>query len=535
MTTASVFTGTGPLLRFYLRLDRVRIGIWAAAFFVLIYASVLAMESAYPTQEALQGRAGLMHNPAAIMMTGPAFSLDNYTFGAMLANELSLWTLLPAAIMSILLVVRRTRQEEETGRMETLRALPVGRYAPTTATFTLILIANLAVAAAVSLALILAGLPAPDSVAFGVGTGLLGILFGAVAAFTSQLTEHSRTASGMALGALALAAVIRGFGDVIEPTGSWLSWLSPIAWVQQTMLYVDLRWWPLALLVPAALLVMVAALRLSRARDLGAGLLHSRPGPSHADARLLRPFGIAHRLLAGNIVGWTVGLMLFALAFGTLASSLDTFVSDNPTISEWVPISMDDLTTSFAAIIIAFLAVGPAILTITSIIQLKREEEDGRLDELIVTGSSRANILFAWIITASLWATISMVLLGFSTGIGLALVTGDVSWLIDLTVAAIAYLPAILVSGSLAAALYGLTPRATPITWAYVAFLVIEVFLGDLLNLPEQVRIFSPIWQTPLVPHESFNAVPPVAMLALAAVLYGIAALAFTRRDIDTT
>lgn len=529
---ASSFTGTGFLVGLYLRLDRVRIGIWAGAFFILIYSSVLAMESAYPTQEALQARADVMHNPAAVMLTGPAFALDDYTFGAMLANELSLWTLLPTAIMSILLVIRHTREAEETGRMETLRALAVGRYAPTAATFIVVLLANIAVSASIILALVLYGLPIADSSAFGLGTGLLGLFFGAVAAFTAQLAEHARTVSGMAMGALGIAAIIRGFGDVIEPTGSWLSWFSPIAWVQQTRFYVDLRWWPLALLIPASAIVLTAALRLSLRRDLGAGMLPSRQGQARADSRLLNRFGIANRLLSGTYIGWTAGLMIFALAFGTLASSLESFVADNPAIGEWVPISMDDLTTSFAAVIVAFLAVGPCILTITSVLQMKGEEQDGRLDALLVTGTSRPAALSAWVTVSTVWAAVSMIILGFGTGIGLALVTGEAGWLVELTLASAAYIPAILISSALATALLAIGPRFTAIAWAYIAFLAIEVFLGDLLGLPSWLRSLSPISQTPLIPHESFDITPLAAMTAIAGLLYGVSFAAFRRRDI---
>lgn len=534
MTRTSVdsYTGTGFLLRFYLRLDGKRIGIWAGAFFVLIYFSVATMDGAYPTQEALQGRASLMYNPAAIMMTGPALSLDNYTFGAMLANELSLWTFLPAAIMSVLLVVRHTRQDEESGRMETVRALAVGRYAPTAATLIVVLIANGAVGAAVSIALITQSQPIPDSVAYGLGTGLLGLLFGAVAALTSQLTEHARTASGSAMAVLAVTAIVRGFGDVINPTGSWLSWFSPIAWVQQTRLYVDLRWWPLTLVFVATVLVTGAALRLSRKRDLGAGMVSPRPGPALADASLLSPFGIANRLLSGTFIGWTAGLLVFAVAFGALASSLEPLVADNPAISEWVPIDMGDLTLSFAAVILALLAIGPAILVVTSIGQLKSEERSGRLDEVLIAGSSRSAVLTAWLTVSTLWALGSMLALGLGTGVGLTLVTGEPSRILDLTLASAAYFTALLVTSALAALAYGLGLQFMAITWSYVAFVSIEVYLGDVLNLPSSVRSLSPIWQTPLIPYESWNGTPLAVMTGIAALMYGAAFAAFTRRDL---
>src|SRR5690606_39131304 len=225
-----LLTGTGGLLRLFLRVSRRQILIWALAFAALVAGSVATLEDTYPDAQALQARAALMDSPAAVMMTGPAFALDDYTFGAMLANELSLWVFLPAAIMSVLLVVRHTRGEEESGRLEMLRSLPVGRFAPALAAVLTVTVADLAAGAAVTGALVGTGMAVAGSVALGVATALIGLVFGAVAAVTAQLTEHARAASGMALGAVAVAFLVRGIGDVIETQGSWLSWLSPCAW-----------------------------------------------------------------------------------------------------------------------------------------------------------------------------------------------------------------------------------------------------------------------------------------------------------------
>src|SRR5690606_40840324 len=112
---------------------------------------------------------------------------------------------------------------------------------------------------------------------------------------TAQLTERARAASGTAMAVLGAAFVVRGIGDVLEPTGSWLSWFSPIAWAQQTRLYVDLRWWPLALSAALTAGLLVVAVLLTQRRDLGAGLRPARPGPATAGTSLLSASGLARR------------------------------------------------------------------------------------------------------------------------------------------------------------------------------------------------------------------------------------------------
>ena len=524
------YAATPFVLRLYLRLERRWILVWAVSFLTLMYLSVIAMEQAYPTQEALQARAGLMSNPAAIMMTGPAFALDDYTFGAMLANELSLWTYIPAAIMSILLAVRRSRGEEETGRLEVLAAMPLGRHAPVAAAALTVAIANLIVAAAITLAVASVGVA--DAFAFGISAGLTGILFGAVALLCGQMTEHAKTASGLAFGILGLAVIVRGFGDVIEPTGSWLSWFSPIAWAQQTRLFTDLRWWPLLFTVSATVIIAGLAMALNARRDLGAGLLPTRSGPASASDFLATPAGLAVRLLSGTFVAWSAGLFVFAVAFGSLATSIDTLLADNPAIGEWVAISTDDLTLSFASVIVSLLALGPLILGCSAILQLRRDEREGRLSALLTAGFSRLRIYSAWSAVSSAGAALTMVVMGAGTGLGLFLVTGDASWIASLTFASLAYIPAIVLVCALSAAVVG-TAAPQSLAWSLIAVIALEVYLGDLLSLPGWLRNLSPIAHTPLVPYEAPAAAPLTVMAGLAIVLGLLGALSLSRRDID--
>lgn len=527
-----LFAGTGRLVRLFLRLDRLRITVWGTAFLLLIAGSVVSLEASYPTPESLQARAVLIQNPAAIMMSGPLFSLDNYTFGAMLASELSLWVLLPAAIMSVLLAVRHTRGEEESGRLETLRALPVGRFAPPTAALVTVAVANVVVGLAVAASLLGTGVEVPGSLALGAATALTGLVFGAVAAVTAQITEHARAASGMALGVLAVAFLVRGVGDVIDHQGSWLSWFSPLAWAQQTRVFVDLRWWPLMVSVGAVLGLLALAVTMARRRDLGAGLRAPRPGPAQAAAGLLSPAGLARRLTAGTFLAWTVGLFFFAAAFGSVASTLDDVVQDMPVLTEWFVIDLEDLTRSFAAVMLVMLALGPAALLVSAVVQLRGEEQAGRLEGLLATGSSRASVLGGWVAVVTTLTLGTLVLLGLGLGLGVLTATGEAGWVGELTVASLAYVPATLLLGSVAVALLGVAPRRAGLAWLPVVWTTLVVFLGELLDLPGCARNLSPMTHTPMVPGAEVEVTPFVVMTVLAVLLTAVGFVGLGRRDI---
>ncbi|MPV36254.1 polyketide antibiotic transporter [Georgenia subflava] len=521
------------MLRLFLRVDRVRIIVWTLAFAVLVAGSVASLEVTYPTPESLQARAALLSNPSAVMMTGPLFAADNYTFGAMLANELALYIYLAAAIMSVLLVVRHTRAEEESGRLELLRALPVGRFAPATAALVTVALANLAVAVAVVAALTGTGMAVVDSAAMGLATALTGLVFGAVAAVTAQLTEHARTASGLAMGVLAVAFIVRGVGDVIDNQGSWLSWFSPLAWAQQTRVFVDLRWWPLALSAVATLLLLVLAVVLAQRRDLGAGLRPARPGPASASSSLLSPAGLARRLVSGTFLGWAIGLFLFAIAFGALANSLEGMIEEIPDLGEWFGVAdLDDLTTSFASAMLSFLVIGPVALVVSGVLRLRTEEEAGRVEAVLVTGSSRPRLLAGWLAVVAVETVLVLLTLGLGVGIGVAAVTGDGSWVGRLAAASLAYVPAVLLVGAVAVALYGLVPRAAALAWVLVVWVAIVGFLGSLLDLPGWAADLSPLSHTPLVPAGELEAAPLLIMLAVAAALATAGFLGLRRRDV---
>lgn len=523
--------GTGQLLRLFLRLDRFRLTVWVVSLFAVVWASVDALQRTFTDEQSLQARASLGANPASIMMTGPLFR-ENYNFGTMVANELSLWVLLPAAVMGVLFMVRHTRADEESGRLEMLRALPHGRLAATAASAALVTLASAALGAAVTAGLLIPGMEPADSFAFGLAVALTGVVFGAIAAVAAQVTGSAGTATGLGLSAVVLAFLVRGVGDVIDHEGSWLSWFSPFAWAQQTRLYSDLRWWPLLVSAAAALLLTALALRLAGGRDLGAGIGQNGRGAAEAKRGLLSPAGLAHRLQTRTFLIWAVGLLFFAVAFGSLASELEGVFDEMPAMTEWVELDLDNLTDAFGALVLSYLSLGPAVLLVTATLRLRAEEREGRLTALLVGGSSRPRLLAGWFAVVAVEAAGVMVLLGFGLGLGMAWGSGEPGWIADMTVASLAYLPAVLFYGAVAALLFGLLPRFTSLAWLLLSWSALVLFLGDLLDLPDRARGVSPVWHTPLVPEAEWDAVPLAVMAALAAVFLAGGLIAFRRRDV---
>ena len=283
--TAST-AGMWQLLRLIARRDRFRIVLWLGGIVGLVVATAASITGLYTTQADLDRYAGLVRgNAALIVQSGPGYGLQDpaapATTGAVVMNELAIWTIIAVALMSVFMTVRHTRTEEETERAEIVRALPVGRHSQLTAALVGVLATNVVVAGGVVVALVSYDLPVAGSVAFGLALVGAGSVFAAVAAVAAQVAGGSRAALGLGGVVLGASFVLRAVGDVGNGP---LSWLSPIGWAQAIRAFADERWWVLLLPVVAAAGLLSAAFELQARRDLGAGLLPEQPGPPTASA-----------------------------------------------------------------------------------------------------------------------------------------------------------------------------------------------------------------------------------------------------------
>lgn len=255
--------GTRALARLALRLDRVRLTVWVLLIAVMPAATAANYMQLYPAERSLQDVSGVISNASLVAMNGPLFAVS---LGGLTAWKIGATSFVLVALMSMFTVIRHTRTEEETGRLELVGATAVGRYAPLTAALLVAGLACLAIALLVALGLAGVGLPAAGSTALGLSIGLTGVAFAAVAAVCAQLTTSARSATGIAGAVLGGAYVLRAVGDV-GPT--WLSWLSPVGWAMRMRAYAGEQWWVPLLFLSLTVALAAGAYALSARRDLG--------------------------------------------------------------------------------------------------------------------------------------------------------------------------------------------------------------------------------------------------------------------------
>jgi ABC-2 type transport system permease protein len=331
------------------------------------------------------------------------------------------------------------------------------------------------------------------------------------------------------------AFLLRAIGDVSRPGGNFLSWLSPLAWVQQTRAYVDLRWWPLLLSIAVFIATVAIGYFLSVRRDVGAGLVPPRLGRADAAPSLSTPFGLAVRQQRAGLIGWAIGLFVFAAATGSLTESVTDAVKDNPQLGEVFTANGQDPLDAFYATMALFFALLVAAFAVTSVLRLRSEERTGHTEAALATAVGRRRWYFSWFGFTTLASAGLLLISGLGVGIGAVSGNADASTLFEVTLATLAYLPAVMVVAGLAAALFGVRPALSSLAWIVVGYGFFFGMFGALLDLPDVVSDLSPFAHTTPMPLADLPLVPLAVLIALAVVLAVAGGNWFRQRDLEST
>lgn len=528
----NAFTGTGALIRFVLRRDRLRLTVWTLALVGTVVATVPTLDDMFSTDAQRQARAALMETPTGVVFGGPGYGLDDYQLGPMVVNELTMSVLIALAVMSVLHVVRHTRAEEESGRAELLRASVLGTSAQMTAALVTISVVNLLIGGLTALAMTGNGLAVADSAAYGLGLALAGVSFGAVAAVCAQVTEHGRAAAGLAFLVTGVLFLSRVVGDMAEEGGNALSWLSPFAWVQQTRVFDDLRWWPLALYAVLVAVLFALAYALADRRDLGAGLVPSRPGPAGAGGLLNGVFALHLHQQRGAILAWTATVFLFALAFGSLATEVEGMLEENPDLLAVLGDSADDVTGGFLGTMSGYVLMAASAYAVMSVLRARGEETSGRAELTLSAAVGRVRWFGGALLVSVLSSAVIVVAGGVGMGLSASAALEDPSWTWTMTEAALAQLPVALLFAALTALLVGTAPRLTPLVWAWLGYSLLVSLLGPMLGLDDRLLDLSAFGLLPRLPADEFDAVPVAVALGAALAANAVALAGFRRRDL---
>lgn len=528
-----LFSGTGSLSRFILRRDRFRIPIWILSFVIATVATAVAFIGLYENAQERQAIAATMENPAMTAMVGPGYGLANYTSGAMMAHQMLLMTAVVVGLMSVLLVIRHTRTDEEEGRIEMVRSLPVGRLSNVAATLLVLFLVNivLAILTGVSLyALNIESMELEGSLLYGAALGATGMIFASLTAVCAQLSHNARSAMGLSIGILLLAYIVRAIGDVGSEA---VAWLSPLGWIVRSEVYVNNIWWPVLMTVAAAVLFGGLAMYLNSIRDLGAGFLPARAGKIHASPLLLSPLGLAFRLQRTGFIAWAISMYLLGASYGSVMGDMESFFADVDLMQDLlVPMEGFSLVEQFVPTLMAVMSIIATIPVLMAILKIRGEEKNDRIEHVLGRAVSRNRLLGSYLLISliSSFVMISLAGLGLGTVADAVMEEGfDVAMAYQ---AALAYLPAVWAMIGVALLLIGWLPKLTGFIWLYLSFSFFVIYLGSLFQLPEWVEKMTPFGYVSAIPLEEFDWLQATVLTAIAIGLIVVGFIGFNRRDI---
>ena len=285
-------SGLGTLLRERLRRDRWQLLMWIVGTALLAYVTYVGVSESYGTQQDRRALlATAIANPVIMLFRGLPSGADE---GAFMLFLIFPFLAMLAAFMSSFLAVRHTRMDEEQGRAELVAATPAGRDHP----------AARHDPARPPREPRARGADLPradrhrarrrrDRSSRASGPASVGVAFLGIGLLAGQLMRTSRGANSLAVWVLLLTFLIGGLGnalgtpsaDLQRIESSWLTWLSPFGWGEQSRPFADDNVWPLLLCATFGLVLAAVSIAIQSSRDLGASLVPERRGRADAPRR----------------------------------------------------------------------------------------------------------------------------------------------------------------------------------------------------------------------------------------------------------
>lgn len=525
----SALTGTRPLLRVTLRQDAHLTAPWIVLISVLSASSILAYAWVFPDEQdrrALAGSLGV--NPALSLVFGPARDLLSADgFNAWRAGQLGAFF---AGLMAILVVVRNSRANEDSGQAELIASGVIARRSRLAVALLIAAIAAVVLGVLCAVLTIAVGGSVVASILLAATFTASALMFGAVAAVCAQVASEARTATSLAVAILGISYVVRGYLDASD-LPDWTTWLTPLGWLERTAPATEQDPWPLLLALGLTAVLVALAFVLQERRDFGQGVVPSRPGPARAG--LARSaWGLALALHSGSLVAWLIAFAGLGLLFGSLAGSIGDLVADNPAVGAVLAAGgAANPAFAFLTTILQVIAIIAAVLGVQVVLHLHAEEVAHRVEPLLATSLRRPVHLASNAVLAFGATAVAMALAGTTLGLVASRQESSVA-MGDVLRQAVATIPAVWVLVALALAVVGVAPGQRVIGWLGVVATFVLTILGPTFHLWDWLLDLSPLRHVPDVtsPAPRWGELAWLALVAASLTAVGFAG--YRRRDI---
>jgi ABC-2 type transport system permease protein len=528
VTPKNTLAGYGKYLRFTLRHNLVRYLVWiAVTVFLVAYVGVY-YKSMFDTQAKLDEFASVGSSPGMVAMIGKISCMA--TIGGAVWTKIWMFTALTLGIGMVFQVTKGARADEENGRTEVFRSRPFGIHSTLAsvvsgALILCLVIGILSTLACIGLNLDPAGTGITGSVIFGLSITAIGWLGVGVGALTNQLSASASLANSTGSIVIVVFYCMRMIGDM--GSNDTLTWLSPIGWGEKMAPWAGNRGWLIIPVIVLTAALIAAAFVIEAHRDYGSGVLRDKKGKSEAKPLMRRSWGLILHLYKGSIIGWSIGIVLAGLMFGSVANSMLSLFSDAA-----VPMLKGSGIEALMGLLLCFIGLVSVVLPMLIMTGLRSDEARGLTEAQLAGGISRGRIILERFAVGTVATALLLILGGASFGLSYGTVANDMSQIWKLAIDSLIYLPGIMAVMGVIVLLFGLIPRATiPVTWFIYGAMYFDVLLSDALKLPKWAANIMPFIGTPRIPYQDFDA-SVFGYLAAAIIFVLLGMIGLYKRDV---
>ncbi|WP_334331926.1 ABC transporter permease [Companilactobacillus sp. HBUAS59544] len=530
------FQMTGFLTRFTLKKDHLKLLVWAVVLISLFVGVASKFTSLYGNRQAIDEIIKTLKTPAMVSLFGK-MPKNAFTSADVFAAEMTVFMAIISCIMNYYFVIRNTRGEEESGILEMIQAHSVGRLANLSATIVESFLLNFGIGLIYALGLQFANLSGTDlngNFLLGLGLASCGFMFAGIATVVSQLSDNTRNTTTLAYLVFGIMYIARMITDVTNPH---YTWFVPLGWVEKFSTYQQNNWLPVILMLVLSVILVLTAFYLNLHRDLGSGLIATKPGRASASPLLHDPLTLFWRLNRVSILVWFFGILILGMTYGSIFNTIGDIVKTNPMFKQLLSTSAIDnanllIVKQFIGVLMIVFAVLALIPGISLINYLKKGEDKGYLEIIHATPTSRLKLYSSMVFLS----VITMTIIFFAGNLGLYL-GGNAVMKQNLPLEIfqrnlLGYWPATMIFLGISACLVGWLPKLISLNFGYLIISFFIQYFGKLLKLPDWTEKLTPFGYLTKVPVKDFNPTTFWFQLALALILIVIGYIGYRRRDL---
>lgn len=528
-----LFKNTNELIKFKLKIEKIRIPIYIISMSAFLIVLLPVFENIINTSDDVTALIETMKNPAMISILGPVYESVPYTVGAIYANYMAIMSAAMLCVWNIFFVNSHTRKQEESDKLEMLRALPVGKLANITSTLIIAFIVNFIICLLIVIGFYTLkpeGMELNSIINFSISINLIGLLFACLTALFSEISSSSSTTNILAFLSLFVFYMIRAIGDV---TNESISVISPLGLVSKARSFEADNHFPIGILILEICIVVGLAYYFAINRDIKSGLIADKKGKEK-----LNPFinGIGTftlKSLGKQIIIWSIVVFTFAGMYGSVLGDLEGYINSSEMIKNLLQFDPNfSLTEQFLSILMIIMSIISTIPILLFTNKIVVDEKKALSEEILTKPVSRYRYIASHIGISVFMTFVLQICVSFGFWYVGKMFLDTLPNLQTFIISSFNYIPAMLVYLWISVLLIGVLPKYYWISYIYLGYSFFAVYFGKLLEMPDFVTKSSPFGIIPAYSLEEMNYLTLAIFTVVFILLTTIGMISYRKRDL---